>query len=409
MMNSKRSPAVNRRSPAPSFQTPRPYSMYVSSRHLKTSQDNISLTSSSSSSSFSEVHSTNGGNQTLDSKQKRNSSAELLSTPDCSGVINGLVCGNRTLDVYENSSAELTHSRSIQQKKKKKSPSKRLAVMQVAGPNTRTWLTPKTIKRLATPGPVFGTCISKSGNCYVSVVSIKGERLIQAYDKNCNLVKSFPTRATKGGKVFEPYQIYEMPDDNLAVACGNCVTVWTKEGKLVVEHGRNLFKFAKFLAVRSTGEIVVADSDGDSVKIISAGGQQINKLNCDFKGPTGVAVDSNDNIIVADWKDQIRIFDTDNVLVRSFGHKGDGDGEFDLPYGISVDCEDNIVISDMWNDRVSIYTSEGQFIKHIVPTAGISQILRRPAFISVSCGKIPEDNRLAVTDFLASAVRVFSY
>ena len=37
------------------------------------------------------------------------------------------------------------------------------------------------------------------------------------------------------------------------MASGTCVTVWTKEGRLVTEHGRNMFKFAKCLAVRSTG------------------------------------------------------------------------------------------------------------------------------------------------------------
>jgi len=43
------------------------------------------------------------------------------------------------------------------------------------------------------------------------------------------------------------------------------------------------------------------------VKIISANGQQIYKLDGDFSCPVGVAVDSNDNIIVSDWNDKISV------------------------------------------------------------------------------------------------------
>ena len=55
------------------------------------------------------------------------------------------------------------------------------------------------------------------------------------------------------------------------------------------------------------GEIVVTDTDNQSVKIISANGQQIYKLDGDFSCPVGVAVDSKDNIIVSDWKDKISV------------------------------------------------------------------------------------------------------
>jgi len=45
----------------------------------------------------------------------------------------------------------------------------------------------------------------------------------------------------------------ETPNENIALASGTSVTVWSKEGKLLNEHGKNMFKFAKSVAVRSTG------------------------------------------------------------------------------------------------------------------------------------------------------------
>lgn len=54
---------------------------------------------------------------------------------------------------------------------------------------------------------MFGTHLGKSGLCYVSVITAKEERILQAYDRNGALVKSFQTRTTKAGKPFEPYQV----------------------------------------------------------------------------------------------------------------------------------------------------------------------------------------------------------
>ena len=43
------------------------------------------------------------------------------------------------------------------------------------------------------------------------------------------------------------------PKTHVAVACKTSVTVWSKEGKLLMEHGKGMLKFAKWIAVRSTG------------------------------------------------------------------------------------------------------------------------------------------------------------
>lgn len=46
-----------------------------------------------------------------------------------------------------------------------------------------------------------------------------------------------------------------------------------------------------------------------------------------------------------------QVFDTDNKLIRTFGERGNGDGELDMVYGVCTDCDDNVVVADMWNDR----------------------------------------------------------
>ena len=64
-------------------------------------------------------------------------------------------------------------------------------------------------RKLSITGNVFGVHLAKSGTCYVSVVTEKGDRLIQAFDRNGSLLKSFPAQVTKAGKPFEPYQVFK--------------------------------------------------------------------------------------------------------------------------------------------------------------------------------------------------------
>ena len=99
----------------------------------------------------------------------------------------------------------------------------------------------------------------------------------------------------------------------------------------------------------------------------------------------------------------MQIFDCENNLIRTFGNKGDSDNEFDCPYGLAVDCEDNIVVADMWNNRISLFTFEGQFIRFLgYDTA-------RPAYVSVSTRTDQNLHRLVFSDFTGASLMVYDY
>lgn len=278
-----------------------------------------------------------------------------------------------------------------------------------AEPYVRTWVKAKCAKKIHALGRVFGSCIDENGGFVLSMMNERGERFIQFYDENNNFHHAFSAK-TKGGKYFEVFQIVLTQKDTIAAACKTTVTVWSKEGKLLIEHGRNMFKFAKWIAARSTGELIVTDTDDDSVKVISPGGQQITKLPHSFKSPTGIACDSNDNIIVADWNDKIRVFDAENNLIHTFGSKGSANGELDFPYGLAIDREDNIVVADMWNDRISLFSPKGLFIRHVIGRgAHECTHIGRPAFLSVSKSMEYGSFRLIVSDFTAGLTSLFEF
>ena len=51
---------------------------------------------------------------------------------------------------------------------------------------------------------------------------------------------------------------------------------------------------------------------------------------------------------------RISVFTTDGVFIRHIGHQGSGEGEFNNPYGITVDMLGNLYVSDTGNNRVVI-------------------------------------------------------
>ncbi|HYZ21516.1 MAG TPA: NHL repeat-containing protein [Rhodopila sp.] len=79
--------------------------------------------------------------------------------------------------------------------------------------------------------------------------------------------------------------------------------------------------------------------------------------------PFGVAVDSQHNVYVADeWTNTISVFHTNGTFVRKFGRTGSGEGEFLHPAGLACDSNDNLIVVDSGNNRLQIVTGEGKFI-----------------------------------------------
>ncbi len=75
-----------------------------------------------------------------------------------------------------------------------------------------------------------------------------------------------------------------------------------------------------------------------------------------LRHPMGIAIDSNDVVYVADTNNnRISIFDCNGHFLMSLGQKGNGSNEFNEPCGIAIDKTGRLYISDTGNDRIVIY------------------------------------------------------
>ena len=59
---------------------------------------------------------------------------------------------------------------------------------------------------------------------------------------------------------------------------------------------------------------------------------------------------------------RITKFNQKGEFISKFGTHGDGKGEFDGPSGFALDINDNFVICDSKNNRVQRYTKNGEYI-----------------------------------------------
>jgi len=96
--------------------------------------------------------------------------------------------------------------------------------------------------------------------------------------------------------------------------------------------------------------------------LISTFGSEGNE-NGQFNDPRGIAINSKGNIFVSDNENnRIQIFSSEGEFISTFGSKGGDDGQFVNPYGLFIDSNDHIFVCDYENDRIQIFDSEGKYI-----------------------------------------------
>lgn len=77
----------------------------------------------------------------------------------------------------------------------------------------------------------------------------------------------------------------------------------------------------------------------------------------------GLAVDREGVVYVAHWNsNKIGVYSPKGDLLREWGTKGTGDGEFQLPGSISLGPDDLLYVPDQGNSRVQKFTREGKFV-----------------------------------------------
>ena len=154
------------------------------------------------------------------------------------------------------------------------------------------------------------------------------------------------------------------------------------DGNLLTSFGNGLFVFPHGATVDTDGNLWVTDARdngtiGNQVFKFSPDGEILMTLG--ERGvsgstpgllhwPNDVVIDPGDgDIFVAEshrngMNNRIVHFDTNGNYLSEFGSKGDGPGELSEPHTIAMDSRGRLFVGDRENNRIQIFSQDGEFI-----------------------------------------------
>jgi len=74
---------------------------------------------------------------------------------------------------------------------------------------------------------------------------------------------------------------------------------------------------------------------------------------------------------------RIQLFNSDGTYLRSFGRKGDKNGEFNFSSGTGFDKNANIIV-ECKNRRIQCFSSQGELLNTFSSYENFNQLLRGP-------------------------------
>lgn len=176
------------------------------------------------------------------------------------------------------------------------------------------------------------------------------------------------------------------------------------------------------VALDAAGNLYIADTGNHAIRVLGVDGQVRTlagdgepgdrdgpALQARFHAPLGVAVDAAGNVYVADtYNDRIRVIGTDGQVRTLAGDMRPGyrDGlgaqaRFDTPTGIAVDADGTAWVADLRNDAIRRVGTDGRVTTAYRTVPGSpGYALRRPMALAIT-----HDGLLYVTE--AAAGRVF--
>ena len=235
---------------------------------------------------------------------------------------------------------------------------------------------------------VCGVSVDSSDRVYIIN---RGQPRLMVYERDGSFVGSW------GEDLFTPrtHGVTIGPNDEVYCADeGNHVIYkFTRDGDLLMTIG-------------DKGVASNTGYDGSSLPTITHGGPPFNR-------PTNLSVAPNGELYVSDGYGNSRVhrFTPGGELIQSWGEPGTEPGQFNLTHGIWVGPDSRVWVADRENDRLQIFSPDGEFIDQwtqvhrpsnlqiVEGLVYVSEMAWRPGQHSFRLGDITEFHHSRVTVF----------
>ncbi|XP_035698654.1 E3 ubiquitin-protein ligase TRIM71-like [Branchiostoma floridae] len=228
-------------------------------------------------------------------------------------------------------------------------------------------------------------------------IIVAGQNIVRIFNSDTLRLKSAVALA------FNPEGLAAYGDEIFVTGNGHNIHVLKKNGdSRRVLRVEGVLSRLQGLAVDRNGRIIA--TEGRQVFVLLSDGTDV----CTFDvategGPVRLypATNSSDRIIISDQSGHtIKLYDASGNLIRQMGGKGKDDGQLLGPAEVCTDEEDNIIVADTKNNRVSQFKPDGTFDRHLVVE---ENYVRFPWGVALT-----GDGRLVVSSLaVGQAVKVF--
>lgn len=215
--------------------------------------------------------------------------------------------------------------------------------------------------------PITGAssvAVDSTGQTYIGH---RGDHPILVFDPQGDLLRTMGNGLIprRDGIVYEP-----VPGESAVVEFVDEKAVPNPHRVLVA---KNAWRFLHGMHVDSDDCLWVTDVGSHVVHRFNAAGDRLLTLGTpaicgvdpdQFNQPTDVARNASGEIFVTDGYINSRVvkFTPEGELLRIWGSRGSGPGEFNTPHAITVDDEGVVYVSDRTNFRIQRFDDNGRYI-----------------------------------------------
>lgn len=156
--------------------------------------------------------------------------------------------------------------------------------------------------------------------------------------------------------------------------------------------------------------LFVTDTLGHRVVAVSFSGKVLGSFGHrgdgpgEFNFPTNIALGPDGRLLVTDAMNfRVQVFDADGQFLTAFGKLGDGSGDFDKPKGVAVDSDGHVYVVEGVSDVVQVFDDTGKFLLAFGGSGSGAGQLWLPSGIAIV------NDLIYVADSANRRVQVFQY